>query len=198
MHRRSLLGVLAGTLTAGFAGCTGLGNASEKPRADSATPTDPVETDENGRESTDDGNSDDDQPTTDHDSLVVPGKAGDDNAEIQPHTVRIHNTIDVCRDIGLVLVPNDSERPLGEVSARFNIPAGDAVDVELQRPATYTVTVTVEGTIVTEFTLDSSWFDCNSSTTNVELGANGAVDRTETTTLLACTDVTVEKPDDSE
>lgn len=205
MNRRTLLGAVGGTLTVGLAGCTGLGSASEKPRDDSGTPDDdPTETPESNAGETekeddndDEGDDGDERPTTVHDSLVLPGKAGDD-AEIRPHGVRLLNDVDRERAIGLTLAPADDERPLREVTASFDVPAGDAVEVELQRPATYSVSVRVEGTTVTEFDIDETWFDCNSSSTIVTLGADGAVDRTELSTLIACSQSTVEKPGDSE
>ena len=204
MDRRNLLEALTGTLAVGLTGCSALEGTNKTLNSSPGTPTgEPTNSQQarlntNERKETSDGESNDGRPATIHDSLVIPGKAGDDSTEIQPHTVRLYNEIDGERAIGLTLVPQDGDGPLGTVSASFDVAAGEGVGVELQHPATYSITVTVAGTIVTQFDLNDSWFDCNNSATNIELGAHGDVDRTEITTFLDCTNATVEKPDDSE
>ncbi|MFC7133659.1 MULTISPECIES: hypothetical protein [Salinibaculum] len=196
MKRRTLLGGLGAALGTGLAGCTGFG------AADADAPTDDTETPSDSRGSTPERTDDtpvdtgtpSERPVTVHETLTVPGEAGGASADVRPHHLRLYNDVDTDRAVTFSVSPSGNG-VLRSVSGSYEVPARHAVSIELQQPATYSVAVSVDGDLVTTFELDESWFDCNSSATLVRLGPDGTVERTERSTLLACTDATVEGPE---
>lgn len=196
MERRTLLGGIGLTLGTGLAGCTGLGTAAEDDTPTdspgSATPTgqagsDSGEgTDRNGGDASDSQPAD--GPTRVSETVVVPWQETPEE-DVQPHDLRLWNAVERDRTVTATVRPPDSV--LTTLTTSHTVPAGEAVAIELRQPATYAVSVDVDGQHVTSFEIGESWFDCNSSVTTVELGADGATDRTDFSTLLACTDSTV-------
>lgn len=204
MKRRTLLGGIGVTLGTGLAGCTGFG------RADDTTPTDasgtqtPTETPTASARQHGDGKRDDaadgsgpaDGPTEIAETVVVPWR-DTPKEDVRPHDLRFWNAVDRQRAVTVTVSPVAPDVLTG-LTTSHHVPASEAVAVELRQPATYRVSVQIDGSQVTTFELGENWFDCNNSATVVELGADGAVDRTEVSTLLACTDATVEKPTESD
>lgn len=195
MKRRTLLGGLGTTLATGVAGCAGFGSADGSTQTD--TPTTPSDESRDGAGDTagsDDTDQSESRPQTIHETAVLPW-TDTPRESTRPHDLRAWNAVDGRREVAVTVSPEESST-LTRLTTSHRVPANEAVAVELRQPATYVVSVQVEGTQVTAFELAEDWFDCNASSTLVELGPDGVVDRTETTTLLACTGATVETPTD--
>lgn len=191
MNRRTLLGGIGVSLAAGVAGCSGLG------RADDETPTETAKTHtpppaDNPNADTGGDASAPDRPAQIHETVIVPQREAVPE-RISPHDLRLWNAVDSQRAV-TATVTSDSSELLAELTTAHHVPAHEAVAIELRRPATYAVSVQIDGTPVGTLEIGNEWFDCNASATTVELGTDGIVDRRETSTLVACVDATVETP----
>ena len=199
MKRRTQLGGIGVTLGTGLAGCTGFGRADDAtPTDDGGTQTPTAQSQQHGdgtRDGEDDGSAPTDGPTETTETVVVPWQE-EPEADVRPHDLRFWNAVDRQRAVTVTVSPVESDVLTG-LTTSHHVPANQAVAIELRQPATYRVRVQVDGAQVTTFELGENWFDCNNSATVVELGADGAVDRTEVSTLLACSDATVETPTES-
>jgi hypothetical protein len=197
VRRRTLLAGLGTTLATGLTGCAALGSATESTPTDTPTPPPDASRNEAGANGgSDDTGQSESRPQAVHETVVLPW-TDTPTESTQPHDLRFWNAVDGRRELTVTVSPQESSTLTG-VTTTHRVPAHEAVAVELRQPATYTVSVQVGGTQVTAFELAEDWFDCNASSTLVELGPDGAVDRTETSTLVACVDATVETPTDGE
>jgi hypothetical protein len=184
------------TLRTGLAGCTGFGRADATPPTEDGGTQTPTETarqhGEGKRDSVDEGSPPADGPTETTETVVVPWQEPS-KEDVRPHDLRVWNTVDRQRAVTVTVSPVEPDVLTG-LTTSHHVPTNEAVAVELRQPATYRVSVQVDGVQVTTFELGEDWFDCNNSATVVELGADGAVDRAEVSTPLACDDATVETP----
>jgi len=191
MNRRTLLGGIGATLGTGVAGCTGFGRADgESPTEPSETHTPPPTAGERTATETAGDELESERPTAIRETVVVP-KRESAAEQISPHDLRLWNAVDSRRAVTVTVTPEPSAA-LSELTTAHHVPANEAVAIEFRQPATYAVAVQIEGTGVGTFEIGEERFDCNVSATTVELGADGIVDRRDTTTLVACADTTVE------
>lgn len=100
----------------------------------------------------------------------------------RPHTVRVWNGADSQRSLGLTL------RADGEtvVDRTIQFPADGWVRLPLGEPAAYELAIAVEGEAAGTVSIDRTRFDCNGSWTSVAVNAEGAVDSTTGSTMMAC------------
>ena len=194
MKRRTVIGGLGATLGAGLAGCTGFGSAAEPTDSgETATPTETVSQHDDATPGGDGtAQSETDGPAVVRETVVVSWE-GTPEDNIRPHDLRFWNVADRRRELTVTVSPDDPETLTG-LTTSHHVPSNEAVAIELRQPATYGVTVQVDGTQVTTFELGENWFDCNNSFTRIEIAADDSVDRTEVSTMLACTDATVSGP----
>lgn len=197
MDRRALLRTVGAAGTVGaFAGCLGSASTpadSSGTAADEVT-TDAAETSDHGTETRTDAaeTSDPDPETETSTSDGTDATVGDPSAVAfpetnRPHLVAVENVAGDPATLGISV----SAEGRGEVWARtVDLDPGETFDLRLVAPAEYTLTLrrTRDGSTQTSSVgVPLSYFDCNDSTTAVEVTANGL--RTETTsTEMACPD----------
>jgi len=206
MKRRQLLASVGSLGALSAAGCVGNDTADAGPDdregdrtddpsddttddgTDSTTDTtdgddgsdDTTDGDDGSNDTTDDGSrvSDDEPvetiPVGDREGVPFPDNNG-------PHGVTVVNDAD-ARDLRVVL-DRDGERVLDRV---FELPAGRRVALTLNEPSEYEVGVGVDGRLVGTVAVERSRFDCNGSSTEVTVDADGQVDSTTVSTLVAC------------
>jgi hypothetical protein len=173
MKRRALLKRTAALAAAGsIAGCLagGSGSQAEETTTSTRTTTDSTTTD---------------PPDDAFDAMQVGSRDGvldpDNN---RPHSVTVTNDADESRTIE-VQVRSTGENPLVE-SDTWELPARARVHVELLAPGEYTVAVSIDGEEAGQVPVDRSWFDCNSSTTNVTVTADDDLESETISTAVAC------------
>lgn len=98
------------------------------------------------------------------------------------HGVRIWNDAEEARTVSLSL-----ESPEGSsLDTDIEFVADGWVEIAVNEPATYTLTISIDGTTAGEIEVDHARFDCNSSTTNVILTGDGDVTSRTISTLMGC------------
>lgn len=175
MRRRQLLAALGSTIPLGLAGCaersTGEPTTDGTPASTSDTPT-----------KTDDGTP---EPGTDEpfERITVGSRRGvafpDNN---RSRVIRIRNDATTARAMTITL------RAAGEKRLQTDVefPAGGWLRMVVTEPAAYTLEVAVAGSVAGTVSIPRSSFDCNASTTTVEVTPDGDLSTTTVSTEMAC------------
>lgn len=196
MNRRTLLQRTGGLATlAGLAGC--LGSAGDSDPAD----REGDRTDETTRGTTT-GDSTTDEPTTterrfsgvrsDHDEPFRTISVGSRDAVAfpennRPRGIRVWNAADEAREIDLQI--SRGAKILVDRTVEF---AADAyLEVTLNEPADYGVSVGLADGNSTTFGIERTQFDCNSAGTDVGVMSDGRVETMSMSTAMGCPAPTV-------
>lgn len=122
-------------------------------------------------------------------TISVGSRAGVENPDNNlPHAVRVWNDSDESRTIGVRLVRGDAATD-GEpvVDRRVEFPADGYLAIRLLEPASYRLSVQPGGGGEAEtIEIPRSQFDCNDSTTEVAVTADGQVKSETVTTEAEC------------
>lgn len=215
MQRRALLAALATTGGAlGTAGCLQSMGASTDPGTDSSDGTSPgsgtrddANRDTTDPEPTDDGTRTDDGDAPPSDDAREPGpndpewnptgdpvetyRVGDRSTVVfpdsnRPHGITLWNRVDRERTIRVAYTDGATEE--AEVLGSVAVPGGHAIEIALQVPTRYALSVFVDDESFGTVAVGREWFDCNTSGGSYALGKTDLVDYGTTTTLVACAD----------
>lgn len=177
MNRRTLLQRTAALVAAGAtAGCLAGGSdgGSESTRTTSTRTTTATST-----------TTTTERPENAFETMQVGSRDGVlDPENNRAHAVRVTNAADEPRTIG-VQVRASGGNPLVE-SDSWELPAQAWTHVDLLTPAEYTVVVSLDGEEAGRVAVERSWFDCNASTTNVTVTADGDVESETISTTMGC------------
>jgi hypothetical protein len=113
-----------------------------------------------------------------------------DPEDNRPHGVSIWNATSKTTTVEVRLVDAAADRTVLELTSE--LAADAAIECSLLDPSTYRLRVQVPGMEATETAaVPRSWFDCNSSVTQVSILEGGRIESQMFSTLVACTDVTI-------
>ncbi len=160
-----------------MAGCLAGGSGSPAERTTRTTTT--------TRTRTDSTTTTPDRPDEPFETMQVGSRDGVlDPENNEPHAVTVTNAADEPRTMEVHVRRSDDSSTSERRSWEF--PAHGWVRLKLLRPAEHQVSVAVDGETVGTVDVDRSYFDCNSSTTNVTVTADGDVESEMISTAMGC------------
>lgn len=169
MKRRSFLGVL---LAGGLAGCTGSGGSGSPESPTGGSPTPPPGT----------GTAVDPVDIGSREGVAFP----DNN---RPRTLVVANDSEQSWPVRVSLVAVDADRQLW--SRERTLAPGDRIGLRLLTPASYDLTVAVDGGATEHVRVPVSVFDCNHATSTARIGSGGGVTTETVATEIACPPATL-------
>ncbi|QLD84251.1 hypothetical protein HWV23_00525 [Natronomonas halophila] len=113
-----------------------------------------------------------------------------DPEDNQPHGVSVWNATSDTTSVEVRLVDAAADRTVLDLTSE--LAADAAIECSLLEPSTYRLRVRVPEMEAAETAdVPRSWFDCNSSGTQVSILEGGRIESQMFSTLVACTDATV-------
>lgn len=190
MNRRTLLSAMA-TGVGALAGCSALGAGPEtEPEANESTPSVTPDDEIEPRYA---------EPTRDSDAVFeTPERTdarlevGEGGEDIDSHGVTVENAADEPRDLELrVADRTDGSIPIEQP---YEVSARGGVSIALLEPSNYLLDVGVPATETgASIEIGPGNFDCNASTTHVEVAAHGRISASTISTAMACSDAPSER-----
>ncbi|ELY94344.1 hypothetical protein C482_18587 [Natrialba chahannaoensis JCM 10990] len=123
---------------------------------------------------------------------------GSDETESGPgHTLVVHNPTDETRSTRVLIDTMAESAPAPLFDGVYTLESDATAAVDIPESDEYELTVTrLDSDAVDRTQIDTGEFDCNSSTTHVELDAAGALESATMSTLMGCAGVNAaEKPE---
>jgi len=183
MQRRQVLAALGTSAALATAGCLSGGPGGDGGNSETTTTTDEPTTDEPTNTTTPEEPEWNPGPEEPFETITAGTREGvafpDNN---RAHDVKVWNQADSARQFTLQVRTPEADRL--ETSVEF--PADGWLRLVLNVPASYTLSITVDGTEAGEVSVGRSTFDCNDSSTNVIVTPEAEVHSRTFSTLMGC------------